>query len=164
MKPPVSLVHARTCGGRTFTSLLFTGGKGVHEAAENRNYLAGRMVDEINEIIRVLQLTTYDEDEWDADNLTVMKKAMVGENHTFTRRGGGGGCRVSISTCHLGLVPMAEGAKSYGNFQPWTPSLTPYLHQKKRKTAFLGANVFFWKIVGSKFEDGDVLMVLGVTS
>jgi vinculin len=33
------------------------------------------MTDEINEIIRVLQLTTYDEDEWDADNLTVMKKA-----------------------------------------------------------------------------------------
>ena len=34
------------------------------------------MGDEINEIIRVLQLTTYDEDEWDADNLTVMKKAQ----------------------------------------------------------------------------------------
>lgn len=37
---------------------------------------AGRMTDEINEIIRVLQLTTYDEEEWDADNLTVMKKAL----------------------------------------------------------------------------------------
>lgn len=35
------------------------------------------MTDEINEIIRVLQLTNYDEDEWDADNLTVMKKAQV---------------------------------------------------------------------------------------
>lgn len=35
------------------------------------------MTDEINEIIRVLQLTTYDEDEWDADNLTCMKKAQV---------------------------------------------------------------------------------------
>lgn len=34
------------------------------------------MTDEINEIIRVLQLTNY-EDEWDADNLTVMKKAQV---------------------------------------------------------------------------------------
>lgn len=34
------------------------------------------MTDEINEIIRVLQLTTYDEEEWDADNLTVMKKAQ----------------------------------------------------------------------------------------
>lgn len=35
------------------------------------------MTDEINEIIRVLQLTTYDEDEWEADNLTGMKKAQV---------------------------------------------------------------------------------------
>lgn len=35
------------------------------------------MTDEINEIIRVLQLTNYDEDEWDVDNLTVMKKAQV---------------------------------------------------------------------------------------
>ena len=33
------------------------------------------MTDEINEIIRVLQLTTYDEDEWDADQLTAMKRA-----------------------------------------------------------------------------------------
>lgn len=49
----------------------------MHEAAENRNYLSQRMMDEVNEIIRVLQLTTYDEDEWDADNLTVMRKAMV---------------------------------------------------------------------------------------
>ena len=30
----------------------------------------------MTEIIRVLQLTTYDEEEWDADNLTVMKKAL----------------------------------------------------------------------------------------
>jgi vinculin len=56
--------------------LVFTG-KTTGEAAENRNYLASRMTDEINEIIRVLQLTTYDEDEWDADNLTCMKKAQV---------------------------------------------------------------------------------------
>lgn len=52
------------------------GGKGAEEAAENRNYLTSRMTDELHEIIRVLQLTTYDEDEWDADNLTVMKKAQ----------------------------------------------------------------------------------------
>lgn len=53
----------------------FLGGKEASEAAENRNYLVSRMTDELHEIIRVLQLTTYDEDEWDADNLTVMKKA-----------------------------------------------------------------------------------------
>ena len=34
------------------------------------------MTDEMVEIIRVLQLTTYDEDEWDADNLSVMRKAL----------------------------------------------------------------------------------------
>ena len=34
------------------------------------------MSEEVSEIIRVLQLTTYDEDEWDSDNLTVMRKNM----------------------------------------------------------------------------------------
>ncbi|CAJ0931387.1 unnamed protein product, partial [Mesorhabditis belari] len=52
------------------------GSRGQAEAAENRNYLSQRMTDEMNEIIRVLQLTTYDEDEWDADNVTVMRKAL----------------------------------------------------------------------------------------
>lgn len=57
--------------------LSFTlGGKGFDEAAENRNYLSGRMGEEVNELIRVLQLTTYDEDEWNSDNVTVMKKAV----------------------------------------------------------------------------------------
>lgn len=54
---------------------LVAQGKTVNEAAENRNYLVHRMTDEINEIIRVLQLTTYDEDEWEADDLTRLKKA-----------------------------------------------------------------------------------------
>ncbi|XP_069941010.1 vinculin-like isoform X11 [Cherax quadricarinatus] len=64
------------CSMKIFIQIFHQGGKGIEEAAENRNYLAGRMTDEINEIIRVLQLTTYDEEEWDADNLTVMKKAF----------------------------------------------------------------------------------------
>ncbi|RWS26551.1 vinculin-like protein, partial [Leptotrombidium deliense] len=63
------------CGMKIYVQLLAQGKK-VDEAGENRNYLAARMTDEINEIIRVLQLTTYDEDEWDADNLTCMKKAQ----------------------------------------------------------------------------------------
>ncbi|XP_063234334.1 vinculin isoform X5 [Bacillus rossius redtenbacheri] len=62
------------CSMKIFIHIIGQGGKGVDEAAENRNYLSQRMTDEINEIIRVLQLTTYDEEEWDADNLTVMKK------------------------------------------------------------------------------------------
>lgn len=51
--------------------------KKVDEAAENRNYLAHRMMDEINEIIRVLQLTTYDEDEWESDDINRIKKTQV---------------------------------------------------------------------------------------
>ena len=51
-------------------------GKGAEEAGENRNYLSHRMSEEVSEVIRVLQLTTYDEDEWDSDNLTVMRKNM----------------------------------------------------------------------------------------
>lgn len=64
------------CSMKIFVQILAQSGKGVEEAVENRNYLALRMTEEINEIIRVLQLTTYDEEEWDADNLTVMKKAQ----------------------------------------------------------------------------------------
>ncbi|XP_037078575.1 vinculin-like isoform X2 [Pollicipes pollicipes] len=64
------------CSMKIFIQIITQSpGKGAEEAAENRNYLSSRMSDEINEIIRVLQLTTYDEDEWDADLLTVMKKA-----------------------------------------------------------------------------------------
>ncbi|KAK6973302.1 vinculin, partial [Biomphalaria glabrata] len=51
-------------------------GQGIKEAQNNRDYTVRKMSDEIHEIIRVLQLTTYDEDEWDADDLTVMKKAQ----------------------------------------------------------------------------------------
>ncbi|XP_039286096.1 vinculin isoform X3 [Nilaparvata lugens] len=64
------------CSMKIFIHIISEGGKGAEEAAENRNYLTARMTDELQEIIRVLQLTTYDEDEWDADNLTVMKKAQ----------------------------------------------------------------------------------------
>lgn len=48
----------------------------VAEAITNRNYHTKRMSQEVQEIIRVLQLTTYDEDEWDSDSLTFMKRAL----------------------------------------------------------------------------------------
>ena len=57
--------------------LLLSGGAGVTEAQSNRDYVIQKMSNEIHEIIRVLQLTTYDEEEWDADDITVMKKAQV---------------------------------------------------------------------------------------
>lgn len=62
------------CSMKVYIHIVEQGGKGSDEAAENRNYLAARMTDEIQEIIRVLQLTTYDEDQSELDNLTVLKK------------------------------------------------------------------------------------------
>ena len=56
---------------------LLPGGAGVTDAQSNRDYVIQKMSNEIHEIIRVLQLTTYDEEEWDADDITVMKKAQV---------------------------------------------------------------------------------------
>ncbi|KAF5290117.1 hypothetical protein FQA39_LY14898 [Lamprigera yunnana] len=62
------------CSMKIYIHIITQGGKGGEEAAENRNYLTARMSDEINEIIRVLQLTSYDEDQSELDNLTVLKK------------------------------------------------------------------------------------------
>lgn len=64
------------CAMKIYVQLVLQGKK-ASEAVENRNYLATRMTDEINEIIRVLQLTTYDEDEWETDDLTRIKKIYV---------------------------------------------------------------------------------------
>lgn len=60
---------------KTYIQLLNSRSSTIH-AAENRNYHTSRMVNELNEIIRVLQLTTYDDDEWDSDSLTYMKRAL----------------------------------------------------------------------------------------
>lgn len=62
------------CSMKIYIHIASQGGKGAEEAAENRNYLASRMAEEIHEIIRVLQLTSYDEEQSDLDNLTVLKK------------------------------------------------------------------------------------------
>ncbi|KAI7693994.1 Vinculin [Sarcoptes scabiei] len=69
-----TLAPVLICAMKIYVQLIAQG-KTVNEAAENRNYLIHRMTDEINEIIRVLQLTTYDEDEWEADDITRLKKA-----------------------------------------------------------------------------------------
>ena len=57
--------------------LLLLSDSGIHGAQTNRDYVVQKMSDEIHEIIRVLQLTTYDEEEWDADDIAIMKKAQV---------------------------------------------------------------------------------------
>uniref|UniRef100_A0AC34QHQ2 Vinculin n=1 Tax=Panagrolaimus sp. JU765 TaxID=591449 RepID=A0AC34QHQ2_9BILA len=72
------------CAMKIFVQINEERQKGLAEAGENRNYLAQRMTDEVNEIIRVLQLTTYDEDEWDSDNVTVMRKALSAAQSLLT--------------------------------------------------------------------------------
>ncbi|XP_037294811.1 vinculin isoform X2 [Manduca sexta] len=69
------------CSMKIYIHILTEGGKGIEEAAENRNYLAQRMSDEIHEIIRVLQLTSYVEDGGEKDNITVLK-ALQNQIHT----------------------------------------------------------------------------------
>ncbi|CAG4985153.1 unnamed protein product [Colias eurytheme] len=61
------------CAMKIYIHILAEGGKGIEDAAENRNYLAQRMADEIHEIIRVLQLTSYIEDGGEKDNIAVLK-------------------------------------------------------------------------------------------
>ncbi|XP_069362804.1 vinculin isoform X5 [Maniola hyperantus] len=61
------------CAMKIYIHILSEGGKGIEDAAENRNYLAQRMADEIHEIIRVLQLTSYVEDGGEKDNVAVLK-------------------------------------------------------------------------------------------
>ena len=46
------------------------------DTRQSRDYVQNKLSEEIHEIVRVLQLTTYDEDEWDKDDVTVMKKAL----------------------------------------------------------------------------------------
>ncbi|KAM3956903.1 LOW QUALITY PROTEIN: vinculin [Aphomia sociella] len=69
------------CSMKIYIHILTEGGKGIDEAAENRNYLAQRMADEIHEIIRVLQLTSYVEDGGERDNIAVLK-ALQSHIHT----------------------------------------------------------------------------------
>lgn len=70
-----TLAPVLICAIKIYVQLVQKG-KTVSEAAENRNYLVQRMTEEINEIIRVLQLTTYDEDDWETDDSTRLKKAQ----------------------------------------------------------------------------------------
>ena len=47
--------------------------QGIEEALKNRNFTVEKMSAEINEIIRVLQLTSWDEDAW------ASKVSVIGE-------------------------------------------------------------------------------------
>ena len=50
---------------------------GLVQAEKNRNHLIKMIFEKINEIIRILQLTTYDEDEWLNDDITIIKQLSV---------------------------------------------------------------------------------------
>ncbi|XP_070565636.1 vinculin-like isoform X20 [Ptychodera flava] len=78
LKTVKNLTPVLISGIKIFVTTKQTGGRGVPEAAENRNYVVSKMSQEIHEIIRILQLTTYDEEGWDVDDITVMKKAQAG--------------------------------------------------------------------------------------
>lgn len=54
-----------------------SGSHGVEEALKNRNFTFEKMSAEINEIIRVLQLTSWDEDAWANKVCTVNSKLMT---------------------------------------------------------------------------------------
>lgn len=49
---------------KIFVATKSSRGAGVEEAERNRRFIFEKMSAEINEIIRVLQLTTWDEDAW----------------------------------------------------------------------------------------------------
>ncbi|KAJ2939403.1 hypothetical protein O0L34_g10834 [Tuta absoluta] len=76
-----NLAPVLICSMKIYIHILTEGGKGIEEAAENRNYLAQRMADEIHEIIRVLQLTSYVEDGGEKDNIAVLK-ALQSQIHS----------------------------------------------------------------------------------
>ena len=72
---PKPCMHGwQVCINFSFVSMIDSA---IQGAQTNRDYVVRKMSDEIHEIIRVLQLTTYDEEEWDADDLAIMKKAQV---------------------------------------------------------------------------------------
>lgn len=63
MKLTLCLMASRA-GIKIFVTTRTSQGKGVEEALKNRNFTVEKMSTEINEIIRVLQLTSWDEDAW----------------------------------------------------------------------------------------------------
>lgn len=63
-RTPVYDSHVLSTAIKIFVATKSTRGAGVEEAERNRRFTFEKMSTEINEIIRVLQLTTWDEDAW----------------------------------------------------------------------------------------------------
>uniref|UniRef100_A0AAY4B0Q3 Vinculin n=1 Tax=Denticeps clupeoides TaxID=299321 RepID=A0AAY4B0Q3_9TELE len=62
---------------KIFVTTKSTKSPGVEEALKNRNYTFNRMSAEITEIIRVLQLTSWDEDSWANKDTEAMRRALA---------------------------------------------------------------------------------------
>uniref|UniRef100_A0A8C5BRI4 Vinculin n=1 Tax=Gadus morhua TaxID=8049 RepID=A0A8C5BRI4_GADMO len=63
-------------GIKIFVSTKTSRSQGVEEALKNRNFTFEKMSAEIHEIIRVLQLTSWDEDAWANKDTEAMKRAL----------------------------------------------------------------------------------------
>ncbi|KAI4886365.1 hypothetical protein NFI96_022453, partial [Prochilodus magdalenae] len=64
-------------GIKIFVTTKTAQSQGVDEALKNRNFTVEKMSTEINEIIRVLQLTSWDEDAWASKDTETMKRALA---------------------------------------------------------------------------------------
>uniref|UniRef100_A0A8C9FZN0 Vinculin n=1 Tax=Pavo cristatus TaxID=9049 RepID=A0A8C9FZN0_PAVCR len=62
---------------KIFVTTKNTKSQGIEEALKNRNFTVEKMSAEINEIIRVLQLTSWDEDAWASKDTEAMKRALA---------------------------------------------------------------------------------------
>ncbi|KAK3559934.1 hypothetical protein QTP86_028843 [Hemibagrus guttatus] len=64
-------------GIKIFVTTKTAQSAGIDEAVKNRNFTVEKMSSEINEIIRVLQLTSWDEDAWASKDTETMKRALA---------------------------------------------------------------------------------------
>ncbi|XP_075874786.1 vinculin-like isoform X2 [Nelusetta ayraudi] len=62
---------------KIFVTTKSSRGAGVEEAERNRRFTYEKMSAEINEIIRVLQLTTWDEDAWANKDMEALKRSLA---------------------------------------------------------------------------------------
>ncbi|CAJ1067544.1 vinculin-like isoform X5 [Xyrichtys novacula] len=62
---------------KIFVATKSSRGAGVEEAERNRKFTFEKMSTEINEIIRVLQLTTWDEDAWANKDMEALKRSLA---------------------------------------------------------------------------------------
>ncbi|XP_042289052.1 vinculin-like isoform X4 [Thunnus albacares] len=62
---------------KIFVATKSSRGAGVEEAERNRRFTFEKMSAEINEIIRVLQLTTWDEDAWANKDMEALKRSLA---------------------------------------------------------------------------------------